>query len=70
MIQITKLNKDKAYISADLVEIVEASPDTAITMQGGKRLVVLDSVEDVVKKIIRYKQLIHTSVAIRKKEGE
>lgn len=69
MIQITKLSKEKAFVSGDLIEMVESTPDTVLFLQGGKRLTVRESVEEVIEKILRYKQLIHTSVVVRKKEG-
>lgn len=48
MIRITRFNGSALYVNADLVESVEATPDTVVTLIDGKRFVVRDSVEDVV----------------------
>jgi len=69
MIQITKLNRETAWISGDLVEMVESTPDTVLYMQGGKRITVRESLDEIITRIIKYKQLIHTSVTVTKKGG-
>ncbi len=66
MIKITKLNNESVYVNPDLVEFVEASPDTALLMRGGKRVVVRDSVDAVLERILEYKKNIFSSVNIKK----
>jgi len=58
MIQLTRLNNTKFIINADLIETIEATPDTMITLTTGKRFVVKESIEEVVKRIISYKRSI------------
>ncbi|WCK52891.1 flagellar FlbD family protein [Aneurinibacillus sp. Ricciae_BoGa-3] len=48
MIQVTRLNGTKHYINALFIEDIEATPDTVITLTNGKKLVVKESVSDVV----------------------
>ncbi|MBF0431619.1 MAG: flagellar FlbD family protein [Fibrobacteria bacterium] len=66
MIQITKLNKEQVYVNPDLIEFIEMTPDTALLMQGGKRMVIRDSAEDVVEQILKYKQFVHSNITVRK----
>jgi len=66
VIKITKLNNESVYVNPDLVEFVEASPDTALLMRGGKRVVVRDSVDAVLERILEYKKNIFSSVNIKK----
>ncbi len=66
MIKITKLNKEEIYLNADLIEIVESTPDTSIQLHSGKRLVVRDSVDEIVQKILKYKKFIHANITVRK----
>ncbi len=47
MIEITKLNGDKIMINADLIEIVEETPDTVITLTTGRKIIVKESRQDV-----------------------
>lgn len=68
MIKVTKLNKDEVFVNPDLIELVEANPDTALVMQGGKRMVVRETVDDVIREILKYKKYVHSSITIRKPE--
>ena len=56
MIELTKLQNAKIVVNADLIEFVESTPDTLITTTTGKKLMVRESVEDVVKAVIAYKR--------------
>ena len=58
MINLTKLNDSKIVINSDLIEFVEALPDTIVTLTTGKKIIVKESVEDVVDKVIEYKRNI------------
>lgn len=58
MIELTKLNGTSIIVNADLIETVEPTPDTIITTTTGKKIVVADKVEDVVRKTIEYKRKI------------
>ena len=58
MIKVTKLNGDQYYINADIVEFVESTPDTLITLSSGKKLVVLETMDEVVDSIIEYRRKV------------
>ena len=64
MIKVRKLNKEEMVINADLVETMEASPDTVITLTTGRKLVVRDKLDDVVAAIVKYKQLCNQSIRV------
>jgi len=55
MIKLTKINGSEFYVNADLMESMESTPDTIITLTTGKKLIVLESVQDVIDRIIQYK---------------
>ncbi len=59
MIQVTRLNNTKLVINADLIEIIEALPDTTITLTTGKKFVVRESIEEIIRRIISYKKAIN-----------
>ena len=40
MIELTKLNELKITVNADLIEIVEETPDTIVTLTTGKKIIV------------------------------
>jgi flagellar protein FlbD len=68
MIAVKKFNKEEMVVNADMIESIEATPDTMICLTTGRKIPVRDSVEDVVKKVIRYKQLINQTIGIVPKE--
>ncbi|MCX8053868.1 MAG: flagellar FlbD family protein [Armatimonadetes bacterium] len=58
MIKLTLYNDADVIVNADLIELVERTPDTLVTLTTGKKVMVKESVEDVVKKAIAYHRLI------------
>ena len=58
MIEVTRLNKEGLLINAELIEMIEETPDTIISMTTGRKLVVMEKKEEMVDKIIKYKQRI------------
>ena len=58
MINLTKLNDSRIVINSDLIEFVEALPDTIVTLNTGQKIIVKESVEDVVNRVIEYKRNI------------
>ena len=60
MIELQRFNGKKFILNAELIETIEASPDTTITLTTGKVFVVRDSVQDVKHLILKYKHNITT----------
>ena len=58
MIEVTKLNGNKITINADLIEIVEETPDTVITLTTGRKIIVKESRQDVKNLVTSYKKNI------------
>ncbi len=56
MIELTKLNKKKFVLNCELIESVEATPDTVITLRNGKLYIVTESPREVVDLTIAYKR--------------
>ncbi|HEV7662282.1 MAG TPA: flagellar FlbD family protein [Chloroflexota bacterium] len=54
----TRLDGSQLVVNADLIETVEHTADTVITLLDGKKLVVKTLVDDVVERVIGYRQLI------------
>lgn len=59
MIQVHRLNNLPLWISADQVEFLEATPDTVVSLMSGRKVVVTESVDEVVEKIVAYKRKFH-----------
>ncbi|SDY71851.1 flagellar protein FlbD [Evansella caseinilytica] len=72
MIQLTKLNDDTFTLNAIYIEQIQAFPDTTITLTNGKRIVVKDSEQAVVEKVMTFYQnvgLVSLTQTNEKEEG-
>ena len=58
MIKVQKINKKDLIINAELIEFVETTPDTIISMTTGKKIIVRDTPEELIKKVIEYRREI------------
>ncbi|MDF2944505.1 MAG: hypothetical protein K0S01_3363 [Herbinix sp.] len=56
MIEVTRLNDKKIIINADLIEKVEESPDTMITLTSGNKIIVKESRQEIKNLVILYKK--------------
>ncbi len=59
MIFLNKLNGKEIVLNCELIERIEETPDTIITLTTGKKLIVSNSKEEIVKKVIKYKKTIY-----------
>jgi flagellar protein FlbD len=59
MIYVTRINQQPFVLNSDLIEHIEATPDTIITMTNGQKLVVKESADAVVEKIVAFRRSIH-----------
>ena len=58
MILLTLLNDKKLVVNAEYIKMVESSPDTIITFINGEKLMVKETVEEVIEKVITYKRMV------------
>ncbi len=58
MINLTRMNDSTYTLNSDLIEMVEETPDTVITLTSGKKLVVRESREDIIRLVEEYKRHI------------
>lgn len=62
MIELTKYNDCKFTVNADIIELVEETPDTVITLTTGKKVIVKESRNEVVERVIAYKKAIYSNI--------
>ena len=60
MIDLTAMNNTEFVLNADHIEKIECVPETLITLTNGKKYIVLETVEEVKRKVIKYKNKIFT----------
>ena len=58
MIEVTKINDVKILVNQDLIEIVEETPDTVISLTTGKKIIVKESRQDIKNLVELYKKTI------------
>ena len=59
MISLRRLNNQAIMVNADLIESLESTPDTVVTLTSGNKLLVRDSMEEIQAKIIDFKRRIY-----------
>ena len=55
MIDVTKMNGGSITVNADLIETVEETPDTIITLTTGKKIIVKESRQEVKNLVKSYR---------------
>ena len=62
MIELTKLNDIKFSVNPELIEIVETTPDTVITLTTGRKFIVTESRQDIKNLVLSYKRKIYSEL--------
>ena len=60
MIKVTRLGGKELVVNATLVRFVEATPDTIISLTTGEKVVVQESVDEVIRRCIDYGRAIRS----------
>src|SRR5208283_5305310 len=63
MIQVTRLNRTQVVLNSDLIEEIETTPDTVISLTTGQKIMVLESTEEIVERIRRYRRSLMAGLA-------
>lgn len=58
MIRVTRLNQEEFYVNSDLIEFIEERPDTTISMDSGRKILVMESAEEVLRLILAYRRSV------------
>jgi len=59
MIRVRRINNKEFVVNSELILFIEETPDTVITLTTGQKIVVADSVDDVINKVIDYRAKIY-----------
>ena len=64
MIKLTKFNsesnkKGDFVLNAEIIETIEETPDTVITLLNGKKLIVDQPMDEVVRRVTTYRRALH-----------
>jgi flagellar protein FlbD len=59
MIELTKLNGSRLVINSDLIEFVEALPDSLITLTTGKKIMVQEKIPEIITAVVTFRRLVN-----------
>ena len=64
MIKLTKFNsqinkKGEFVLNAEIIETIEETPDTVVTLTNGKKFIVDEPMDEVVRRVMKYRRALH-----------
>lgn len=59
MLAVTRINGSPFYVNPDLIQTIEATPDTVLTLTNGEKLVISESPETVVEQVVALKRRMY-----------
>ncbi|MFA6094043.1 MAG: flagellar FlbD family protein [Elusimicrobiota bacterium] len=65
MIKLTRLNGQPITLNAELIESVEACPNTVVNLATNNRFLVQESVDEVVEKVIEYRKRVNVEKPVQ-----
>lgn len=63
MIRLHRLNGNEVVVNAELIESVEGHPDTVIGLATGNRMVVQESVSEVIERVVEYRKSVYVGAS-------
>lgn len=70
MIEVTRLNNISIIINASLIQCIEKTPDTVITLTNGMKYVVKETPEKVIERVVLFHQKLNSFPGKEKGEGK
>ena len=58
MIAVSRLDGSNFFLNSELIETMEATPDTVLTLTSQKKLIVRESPQDVIERLIAFRRKI------------
>jgi flagellar protein FlbD len=68
LVRVHRLNNQEFLVNCELIEFVEETPNTVISMVSGRKLVVSETSKEIQNLIIEYKRKVFCSNGIRNEE--
>ncbi|MGM0602288.1 MAG: flagellar FlbD family protein [Bacillota bacterium] len=63
MIKVEKTNGEEVILNSDLIEQIKETPDTVVTLTNCKKLLVKESADEIIEKIIDYRRKILSGIS-------
>lgn len=59
MIYLTRINQSPLILNPDLIEHIQSTPDTVITLTTGRNYLVLETPDQVIDRVVSFRQRIY-----------
>ena len=66
MIHLTRINHAPMVLNSELIEHIETTPDTVISLLNGQKFVVQETAEEVIGKVVEFRRRIAGGLPVRK----
>jgi len=63
MIALTRLNGQKFVLNAEKIRYIESTPDTVVCCDTGEKMMVKETLAEVMRKAIEYSRIVRRSIA-------
>jgi flagellar protein FlbD len=71
MIQVTRLNQQRLVLNSDLIEHIETTPDTVITLTTGSKFMVRESAQEIIRLVAEFRRMARADSELgRRLRGE
>jgi len=72
VIEVTRLNNSKFWVNPDMIQFMEETPDTVITLSGDSKIVVKEPISEIIEAVIKYRHRVFTRLPqiVAKESGE
>ncbi len=64
MIRVTRINHRPLFLNSDLIEHMETTPDTVISLTNGQKYVVLEAAEDIVEMVVEFRRRLFSEIKV------
>ena len=64
MIRVTRINHRPLILNSDLIEHMETTPDTVISLTNGQKYVVLETAEDIVELVVEFRRRLYSEIKV------
>ena len=58
MIHLTRINHVPLVLNSDLIEHIETTPDTVVSLTTGQKLLVLESPDEIIERVVQFRRAV------------
>jgi uncharacterized protein YlzI (FlbEa/FlbD family) len=69
MIHLTRLNGQPLIINSDLIKMIESTPDTVISLTNGEKIMVRESGEQILQRVVEFRRRVLDGLDINFSSG-